>query len=263
MASAVRYLGSIYIWEASVAYRLEVQKYLELVRTTHAGRSLFQHINMKPRWMLISPFKPTQKDPVNAYAFPDPATDADAYPKDYVASKVSLRLPLLGSVDIPTKIGTGQGSVVHVAYHPATWRQRAINTGHIATGAGPGEVLFHEMVHGYRMQSGLLRTNDAVAGEPHMDNVEEFHSILASNVYRSERGFTTLRADHWGFNHLKSGVNASDSFYENYKPLIDKWFSEQAAFCMAMARSPAKFNPFREAAIALGLMPRPAVSMRL
>ena len=62
---------------------------------------------------------------------------------------------------------------------------------------------------------------------------------------------------------MKKGLRHSDTHYENYQALIDKWFDEQRSFCLDMAKSSAKFNPFREAAIAKGLMPAPTIPMRL
>jgi hypothetical protein len=123
--------------------------------------------------------------------------------------------------------------------------------------------MFHEMIHGFREMSGLLRYNDVVSGEVRMDSVEEFFAIFAANVYRSERGFTKLRADHWGFQSIKGPLTSQSGYYQHYKTYIDKWFSEQKAFCLDMARAPAKFNPFREAAVELKLITAPATSMRL
>lgn len=257
-ASAFQYLGNIYIWEVSNAYRREVVHVLEMMRTTQAARTLMKHINGKSNFMLILPFQPTKKDPVNAYAYPTSATASDAYPKGYVADTFPLEVPLLGTINIPTRLGTGAGSIVQLDFHPATYRQVIKNKGYIAPGDGPGEVLFHEMLHGLRMMSGLLR-NDPMPGMKRMDDVEEFRSIMAQNVYRSERGFTSLRADHWGHNKLAPELSNSEPYYHTFKSEIDKWFGEQRAFCLDMAASPAKFNPFAAAAVELKLMPGGAV----
>ena len=259
---SVKYLGNIYIWEASVAYRREVEKVLARVRTTQAGQTLLRHINARSKWVLISPFHPTKAEPVNAYAAPRAA--ADSFPAGYVADTVKFNIPIFGgTVELPRLVGSGKGSHVDVLYHPATWHQMSKNMGHIPPGAGAGEIMFHELIHALRQMAGLMRMRDQVADEPAMDNVEEFYAIAASNVYRSERGFIKLRADHWGFNKLSGGLSYDASYYEQYKIYIDKWFGEQRAFCMDLAKSPAKFNPFREAAVELKLMPRPAVPMRL
>jgi hypothetical protein len=168
-----QYLGNVWVLETSVAYRNEVVRYLDLIRTTTAGNTLFKFINQRPQWMLIMPFHPTRKDPVNAYAYPVPGSEADSYAK-YSFMMTPFKLPNGVTIEIPTGIGTGRGSMVYLDFHPATWRQRIKNTGGIAPGTGPGEILFHEMIHGYRMQCGLAR-DDKVAGHQQMDNIEEFY----------------------------------------------------------------------------------------
>jgi hypothetical protein len=262
MAKSVRYQGNLYIWEPSVAYRLEVEKVLKRMLTTQAGRTLLKYINAKPTWMLIQPFRPTKADPVNAYA--QERSVADAAPAGYVADTVTFTIPVIGGkIELPSVVGTGKGSRVDVYYHPASWYEMNKRVGHIPPGGGPAEILFHEMIHGYREMSGLLRYRDKVDGEVRMDSVEEFYAIFAANVYRSERGFTKLRADHWGYKAVDDMMSYQGVYYEHYKQYIDRWFNEQKTFCLDMARAPAKFNPFREAAVELGLMTGPATSMRL
>jgi len=39
-----RYLGNIWVLETSVAYQREVARYLDLIRTTNAGNTLFKYI---------------------------------------------------------------------------------------------------------------------------------------------------------------------------------------------------------------------------
>ena len=66
------------------------------------------------------------------------------------------------------------------------------------------------------MQCGLAR-DDKVAGQQRMDNIEEFYAILAANVYRSDRGFSALRTDHWGFQRLKRAESYPEVFYDTFK----------------------------------------------
>ncbi|MGL4322429.1 MAG: hypothetical protein ACRCTD_00180 [Beijerinckiaceae bacterium] len=261
MAEAKKYLGNIWIHDAYPAYHREVKRYLKLIQTTHAGRTLINAITMRPRWMLIAPFKPTAQSPVNAYAYPSNNSRLDSRPPSY-EEKLTIPVPMLGPVTVVTGRGTGIGSFVQVDFHPATWTERAVRAGGIAPGAGPGEVLYHEMLHGCRMMSGLL-SDDKVTSNPEMDDIEEFFAILGANVYRSERGFSKLRASHHGFRAIRDATRIDEVYYDEYKMEIDRWFTEQRAFCLAMAQSTAKFNPFREAAIAKGLMSRPATAMRL
>lgn len=256
MAKAVQYSSRIWIWEASKAYRSEVERVLARMKTTEAAKSLIKHIDSKPHWMLISPFKPTSKDPVNAYAS---ARDNDAAtPPGHVSRTIEVDLGAFGTIEIPVGFGTGGGSRVDISYHPATWHELYRRTGHIQPGAGAGELLFHEMIHGYRQQSGLLRYYDKVNGEVSMTSVEEFYAIVAANIYRSERGFTKLRKDHWWFKPIINGPKDSATYYQHYKEYIDKWFAEQKDFCLDLAKCKAKFNPFFEAAVALRHITRPA-----
>lgn len=261
MAKAVLYSGNIWIWKASRAYRLEVEKVLTRMLTTQSGKDLVKHIKSRPKWMMISPFVPSKKDRLNAYAAP--RDSHDSLTAGYVGNTIELDLPYIGKIVVPSLIGTGKGSRVDIIYHPASWHQLNKNMGHIAPGSGPAEIMFHEMIHGLRQQSGLMRHRDLVAENERMDNVEEFYAIMAANVYRSERGFTKLRADHWGFTAVNGSLSGQTAYYQHYKSYIDKWFQEQRTFCLDMARAPAKFNPFREAAVELKLMTGPTVSMRL
>lgn len=240
MAPAVKYLGNIVIGPESTAYQQEVRRYLDLIRTTETGRSLFRHINLRPTSMTIVPFVPTKEVPVNASA--DPDNFHDAMPIGHQG------------------VGTGKGTAVVIKYHPATFRQLNKNLGYIPAGGGPGEALFHEMVHGYRQQRGIV-LNQVNFGD---DPADEFYAVLASNVYRSERGFTQLRAS-WRtrFTPMAKHMADSEFFYEDFKAEIDQWFAVDRAFCMDVARVKTRFNPFQAAAISLGLMKAPGVPMRL
>jgi len=260
-AKNIQYRGNIYILEASVAYRRELEKVLGLMSSTIAGQTLIRHINSNKNYMLIQPYDPkVEDDPVNAYE--DPRFEADGAPAGYVTGDTT-QIDVFGRhIDLPI-IGTGKGTIVDLHYHPATWREKNKRAGHIAPGDGPAEVLFHEMTHGLRELFGLMQYKDTVDGEPQMDSTEEFYAIMAANVYRSDRGFTLLRADHWSSKKITGGLIYQSAYYEHYQTYIDKWFKEQRAFCLDMARVPAKFNPFREAAVALSLITSPAVGMRL
>jgi len=261
MAGEVKqYLRRIWIVEHSKAYKSEVERVLKLIRTTHAGRTVVKFVADHANWLLIAPFKPTEDDRVNAYAYSKSWNDSLEVGQ---VGYRELKLPGGIVIKVPAAFGTGIGSKVFIDFHPATYRELIRRQkGYIAPGDGPGEVLLHEMVHAYRMQTGKLRY-DPVDANPHMDDVEEFYSILTQNVYRSERGFTSLRRDHQG--HTKLGKDLADSewYYDEYKKEIDAWFGAQRTFCLAMALSPAKFNPFRHAAIEMGLMPRPTTPMAL
>ena len=271
MASApFNYFSNIFIHDNPVAYRREVARYLDLIRTTESGRTLIKFIKMSARRLLIKPYHPTAKDPVNAVAgFDIPLA---AYPKgdpELEAVKLGMVGALLGVdpkayVMLPTgDVGVGGGSPVTIEYHPATYRELIKRKRRIDPGDGPGEVLFHEMVHAMRAMFAKY-SDTTVVENLRMDDFEEFCAILAANIYRQERGFTSLRKDHWSHARLEGDLLDSGAYYEKYRPSIDKWFASQGGFCLELARSNVKFNPLREAAIAKGMMERPPpVSMRL
>ncbi len=182
-----------------------------------------------------------------------------------VMQQVTIRiLRMLGlptSFMFPTaEAGTGAGADVELDYHPAAFEQLIKKTGRIPLGFGPGEVLYHELVHALRMMTGVM-LDENVPERWNMDDFEEFCSILASNMYRSARGFTQLRFDHhladwrapWrGSTELPGELTNSRRYYEFFKPEIVKWFNSQRAFCIALAGSRARFNPMAVAAADLG-----------
>ena len=245
-----QYHQNLYILDNSVAYRREVVRYLNLIRTTYSGRTLLKFIYSRGRRLLILPYVPTQNDPVNAYAQPDDILAATT--KDFPMT-TTFQIPGFGSLLLPTKwIGTGEGSTVTLKYHPATFRQYVANKHRMDPGVGPGEVLFHEMLHAMRMIHGkFLRT--FVTEDAGMDDFEEFCAILAANIYRSERGFQQLRTNHHGFKPLGKNLSDSAGYYSYFSDEIDLWFSSQREFCLELAASRAKFNPLRLGAVALGL----------
>jgi len=263
------YIDNIFIHDNPVAYRREVVRYLDLIRTTGSGRTLIKFIKMSARRLLIKPYHPTPDDPVDATTVADNALAS--YPAgapQMQPFKLNVIGPLLGldpnaQLMVPTgSVGVGGGSAVTMEYHPATFREVIKRKGRIDPGDGPGEVLFHEMVHAMRRMLAK-RTSETVREDLRMDDFEEFCSILAQNIYRQERGFTSLRKDHWGHDRLEGDLLDSGAYYEKYRPSIDKWFAAQGGFCLELARSNVKFNPLREAAIAKGLMVPPPVPMRL
>jgi hypothetical protein len=264
MASYFQYLPRIQILErpnSSVAYRKEVQRYLHLLRTTHAGRTLIKFIGAGTEELFIVPTRAMPGAPL--YAAAVPMADEDAIAKNHPITE-SITIPELDLVmNVPTnKLGTGRGTPVFLQYHPAMWRQVSANAGRIEVGRGPGEVLFHEMIHALRALYGLMFMRN-ISENIRISDLEEFYAIMAANVYRSERGFTSLRRDYREPAKLERNLATSESYYHHYKNPINEWFGAQRAFCAEMAGSPAKFNPFREAAIALGYMKRPSFPMRL
>jgi Effector protein len=256
--------GSIFVLDDYHPYRMEVVRYLDLIGSIYSGQTLFHYCNTySERRIEIIPFVPTAAFPVNA------GTERKNINDSFVHGAPVRKSD--GTVVTPDATGTGLGSDVTVEYHPANQRQFCANMHSIPPGGGPGEMLFHELIHAMRAVHGVwLRTAIPESSKfvnhtlvfP-MGNFEEFCSIAASNVYRSERGFKIMRDSHLGFHPLKNELSVPDLYYDCYKDEFKKWFLTQQNFCMALARSHAAFNPFKFAAMDLKLIAAPRPSMRL
>ncbi len=259
MATIFQFRQNIHVLEDPAAYRREVVNYLNLVNTTYSGQTLLRYIFARAaRKLLIVPYVPSQETKfgaVNAYASADSL--ADAYPK-YYPIMGTLSIPGYGDIQVPMPfLGTGAGSPVTLKYHPAMWRQLMANRGgRVYPGDGPGEVLFHEMVHAMRMLSGQM-IDSSVTEDADMDDFEEFCAIVAANIYRSERGFKDMRKNHHGSEALSKELTNPDAYAVAFEDEIQKWYGQQPHFVMDLARSQAAFNPLRSFAIQQGLMPTP------
>lgn len=260
-----QYKNNIYILEDGVKYRMEVDKILKRIESTFTGRTVTKYIYARGRKMLIIPYVPSKEDPVNAYASADKWLDA--MPKgDFAVAYYTYNIPNYGELKIPAIFeGTGVGSTVTLKYHPATWRQMERNAGYLKPGSGAGEILLHEMLHGLQQMNGALN-QDAVLENPHMDTFTEFCAIVTANMYRSERGFMQLRADHHAFAALGRNVGGKDLtkpeiFASVYEAPFQKWFNLQQAFCLELAQSRASFNPVKYAAMNLGHTVRTSMTL--
>ena len=243
------------VFSGHVPYRREVELQLQRMQTTAAGRNVLKFIGAGSKDVRILPFRPSKSDPVNAAARPDLSEQwSNAYSKN---APLMMPFEINGNtVMLPTKFdyGTGRGIDTVVEYSPATWREVNHRTKAVRPGEGPAEVLIHELTHAMRMGHGIF-FDFTVAKNMKMDNYEEFCAILVANVYRSERGFTHMRLGHHGAEAMRLAATGA-TYYAKYADLIDKWFSAQRDFCLAMASVNAKFNPFTAAAESLGLIPK-------
>ena len=245
-------------------YRREVVRYLDLIATTFAGRTLFNFISRKsPRFVLIVPNK---SPPINSIT--DPQNEPDAFTRGAAVTRIQMLpdgTPALnpdGSVTlVPTgATGTGRGTNALLRYHPAMYRQLMANLQTILPGAGPGEALYHELVHAMRMLHGMFLAD---AGPEHlfMDDFVEFCAIVAANMYRSERGFKNLRLDHHGYSPMNPLMANSAEFFRIHESPLKRWFGSQRDFCSELARSPAPFNPLWLAADDLGIAIPPSMTL--
>lgn len=152
--------------------------------------------------------------------------------------------------------GVGSGSDSIVNFTPAMWEptDTAAAFG-AANAAGPGvkkdEILLHEMVHGMRQMTGTALCS-ATPDNVGLDTVEEFMAIVISNVYRSELGFTDLRADHRGFAKLPDIQTDPQKFLDHNKDQptsnlkrMQQLKKEHPKLCENLAKVTAKFNPFK------------------
>ena len=250
-----RFSPRLFVFSGHVPYRREVELQLHRMRTTAAGRNVLNFIGTGSRDVRILPFRPKSDDPVNAYARPD---HSESYSNAYAKGAPLMMPTKIGDYDImfPTTAdyGTGRGISTVVEYSPATWLEVNRRAKGVRPGHGPAEVLIHELTHAMRMGHGIY-FDFSVGNNLRMDNYEEFCAILVANVYRSERGFTHMRLNHWGSDAMRLGASGA-TYYAKYKNLIDTWFSAQQDFCLAMAAVPAKFNPFHAAAQSTGRIAR-------
>lgn len=255
-----QYHQNLYILDDHVPYRKEVVRYLDLIRTTYTGRTLLKYIYARGKRVLIIPYSDAQyhQGPVNSTA------DAD----DVIAASLAgepingvRELPGGGTTIVPNAFqGTGTGSSAVVKYHPAIYRQVIENKGRIDPGDGPGEALFHELVHALRFVYGK-NVNAPVPEDPGMGDFEEFCAVVGANIYRSERGFKLLRKNHDDHNVLGRELSNPAKFASHFSDSLEKWFQHQQTFCLEMAASKAHFNPLKFTALDLGLsLP---VSMKL
>lgn len=60
--------GRVFILKNYKPYHDEVVRYLNLIRTTHTGRTPLKYLDRSTPWIAIRPYTPTAQDPVNAYA---------------------------------------------------------------------------------------------------------------------------------------------------------------------------------------------------
>src|SRR5262249_11509730 len=133
MANTFRYHQNVYILEDPVAYRHEVVRYLELIRSTYTGRTLLKYIYMRGRRLIIMPYVPAREGhPIDAKAIADNPTDA--YTKGFPRMQ-PFNVTGYGTIMLPTALlGTGAGSTVTLKYHPATFRQLIANKHRIDPG---------------------------------------------------------------------------------------------------------------------------------
>ena len=116
-------------------------------------------------------------------------------------------------------------------------------------GLYPDELLFHELVHGFRGASGRFRAFATAGGLVRYTGTEEFIAVLTTNIYISDPSNgskTGLRRDHQSFAKLESGFAGSFEFFRSSKnafTLVDQFCKENPSFTKWISEVKAPFNP--------------------
>jgi hypothetical protein len=108
-------------------------------------------------------------------------------------------------------LGSGGGTDATVRFTPGVWAEttgqcRQPGSKFQGPGSAPDAVLFHELVHAYRIMTGsqlkTMLTVDGHANQPH----EEFVAILIGNVFLSDqvKGRDLRSFDHGAYGVLKA-----------------------------------------------------------
>lgn len=116
-------------------------------------------------------------------------------------------------------------------------------------GALPSEVLFHELVHGYRRVTGKVKKEPLYGGLLRYDNSEEFYAVLLTNIFISDTSNhykTDLRQDHSGHAGLEAELDSSFGFFQSGAKaflLVDQFCNDHPDLSKKLAGVKAPFNP--------------------
>ena len=157
------------------------------------------------------------------------------------------------TVNNSTSTATGWSQPV-VNYSPNVFNHGAACHAQLkkaATNRGlyPDELLFHELVHGFRGAAARFRGLPVSGGLSRYTGTEEFIAVLTTNIYVSDPSNgskTGLRQDHKGFKPLEKELSGSFDFFRSSKnayTLIDQFCTENPAFTKWIAGVKAPFNP--------------------
>jgi len=243
--TAIRKDLSLDLWEYGI--RLQICN-LTVVPPVQTSKAVLESLRGSGRKVIILPAAPgdARTEPIAGIEWlqRSRSTWPDATPKDlpplYCAdgsvenrNSTGTPLPLRGLK------GTGRGTDSAIYF---------TSQDYIKTCGLPGgrsdEVLLHELVHALRMAWG---TNLCLGMDDGFDTIEEFYAILITNIYRSECGYKTLRADHNGKEKLPDALANDAAYYKRYKEKIDKLAQDYPVLCKTIAAVPSKFNPIRQA----------------
>lgn len=128
---------------------------------------------------------------------------------------------------------------VLVRYLPQAWTSGLRTRFYLTSDA----VLVHELSHAVWMRHGPV-ANPPVQG---FKDLSEFVAVLITNIYRSEKSETRLRASYEGpGTSTPMTTRAQEQFATRYASQIDVLIKRHPEFVQKLGRVRAKFNPVRE-----------------
>ena len=122
-------------------------------------------------------------------------------------------------------------------------------------GGSPAEVLFHELVHAFRLvtekaSNRRLYSNPFVPEKlrknPEYDFKEDFFTILISNIYSSETG-RPLRGGHRNNDPLPPHLSTDDGFLavKEYERLVKQFCDDHPSVSHELSKVTSDYNPIR------------------
>jgi hypothetical protein len=233
---------------AAAGYEARVIKFIDtLLWGTWTGTRLLQAIKAcAGKKVTISPFTEADVKELglhNAYAAPTDDADADArglysFQNDDPTTSRDERW------DLKDVEGTGKGSDVEIHFTAELLDPKRY------PGAGPQEVLLHELVHTLRDMRGTRYAYPTEGGARVYDDQEEFLAVLVTNIYMSECYGVNMKLR---YGHSRGVLPASQSTSTGF--LSDKdnlywvrWLAGQEGdlFGSLASVTQAPFNPIAE-----------------
>ena len=230
-------------------YQTAVAAQLGMLQNSRTGSMVLNNIS---RRLLIVPFQ----DPDSENAVARPMGEAFL---GYIPTSLpqqNRNATMYGQWVDPGRaadgVGTGRGSSVVIEYTPGMWVPGSAIATTNATPTRAQEMLLHELVHAIRQMRGLADTRQSIGAFANFDARDEFHAILVTNFYRSEKGISPLRRDHHGRQPLQN----PSAFYAqpHNKLLVMDLCREMPPFTRALANLTCPFNPIREYYAEMGVV---------
>jgi hypothetical protein len=250
-------------WNDMLKYESDIVAMLDRIRAYSTASIVFDAIRSAlPRTLRIVPYTAREEQNpdlgvCNAYVNdklqiddPQPDDDSESEETDW------------GWIGLFRTRGNGTDAIVH--YDIDRWdphSPKGCNGARVGYGANADEILLHEVCHAQRRMLGQMRYGVWTYTSPgyYYENLEEFYAIVVANMYMCEKGQTTYRQDHAGFNPLPSSrVHAAGIVDENTNvgflaardnvDCIKQLMGTPAGACTIgrLAGLSTKFNPLRE-----------------